>query len=340
MSVPFHLSATHYVTRSVLEIVGSVSIVVICLIHGYNFVKHEIGAEQSKNKQQAKASSILTLLMLLFFALTKFYMTLDFFDIIGGCNPDQLYWAPMLYHIAKACMFSIFIHRLYLVYDKSIYAYNHTLLIIMVIVVWVSSLTFGITEFILSSYLEFTVNAFGSKILVCKVIAHPTVCTMGLGVDIIYTIVTLLTYIIPLRKIGNSLKENYGQEQATKDLKKPAIKVLILSMTAMATSIMAFLISAELATEFIFSVDIPLNCVCVILMVTYYDGIYTKLCCGLIRCVETCENNDKIIEDKTNKTDDVDHTYHDTEFQTRTNMDHDIEMMSQYQSRENTEIQV
>ena len=114
-------------------------------------------------------------------------------------------------------------------------------------------------------------------------------------------------------------------------------------MTALGTSLLAFVISAGLETGMIFSIDVPLNCVCVILMVAYYDRIYTKLCCGIIRCVESCENNTVMeanlaeqVTKPAGNSDAVDHTYHDTEFQTRTNMDHDVEMMSEYHSRDNT----
>ena len=145
----------------------------------------------------------------------------------------------------------------------------------------------------------YNVEVFGHNRVGCSTALSFETLLGSILFDVIETIITLATFIFPMMKIMRSLDQKYGDDYRrsrsnsaniyyNNDLRNPAIRVFVLTMIALLSTILAVLSAILLSTTLFFAIDEPLNCLCVMLMVSYYDNLYSKCCCGVIRCIESC----------------------------------------------------
>ena len=87
-------------------------------------------------------------------------------------------------------------------------------------------------------------------------------------------------------KIMTSLKQSYNESNAnnSKELKTMTINISILTLIALISSLQAKIMSLFIPTNIFYAIDHPLNCLCVMLMMPYYDKLYNILCCGFVKC--------------------------------------------------------
>ena len=112
------------------------------------------------------------------------------------------------------------------------------------------------------------------------------------SVDILNTIILLVSYVGPLLQIMNSLMQQFNGKLYSyngKDLLNPVLEISIIISVATASSVIAHVISVYTETYIVFAIDIPINMSCAMLLAPFYgDGAYQRVCCGLIYTVETC----------------------------------------------------
>ena len=97
-------------------------------------------------------------------------------------------------------------------------------------------------------------------------------------------------------KILNSLNQKYRTNYNKQDLKYPVIKISILTLIASISSLLTHIISILSETETLFFIDIVINCLCLMLMTSYYPNIYKNLCCLMIKCILSCDEQQNKIQ--------------------------------------------
>merc|ERR1712176_894024 len=114
-----------------------------------------------------------------------------------------------------------------------------------------------------------------------------------MGHEIAITTITLIAFMLPLRKLLKNAKLYHNnQEKHTLKFKLAAIKVTILTLTALLSSFGSLVIVGTTSSANIVFFDMTLNVLCIILMTPYYKGWYKKLCCCCIRtCILCCSCN-------------------------------------------------
>ena len=291
---PFIETTEHFIFVAITALIAELLLVTSLITHCCNVYRHKEIADNKKHRSIVDVSmSILTIL-----SMTGFTICIS----IGGpavltCNLLASKLPTIAYNIGKGCMYLVFTLRLHIVYNRSIYAYNTKLLIIYGIWLIITYIFIAIFGFITISTKRYTISLFGDNFIVCN-IPHDFYEILISGImDLSNSLITLIPFIIPIPKIIKSLNEKYTiqSRQMNQDLLHPAIKVLILTMVANITSIFAHVIAALTETVTPFFIDIPINSTCVMLMTLYYDKVYIKLCCGLIKVVGyCCRINNKI----------------------------------------------
>ena len=263
---------------TVIAVCGESVSILLLLTHLFQFIKYEI-LTQSKSNQNSKptvykAISILTIMSVIFFT---FCMT----TLIAKYTCNQLLDKSVSgsYQLAKCCMYLVFILRLYYVFKDSNYAYN-----IKFLYIW--SLSIIVVYLLLTIYGISSTTLYKSHTF-CYKEWQPLYLLGSLLVDVINSIATCLAFVIPLIKTLIRLKKdyNYDTQNTNDDFKYSVTKIVILEGVIVSTSFTAHIIGMITGTDIIFLIDTPFNCLCIMLMTSYYDKLYKKLCCGLIKCM-------------------------------------------------------
>eukprot|EP01084_Bolivina_argentea_P069244 126039_1 len=288
----------HLFIYIIIGVLGDITCMVLLLYHIYQFYKHEVsknGNSKSHPKSTAyKLMSVLTMSTVTFFTLTLIIGTSSHFICI--LSLDKV--TPIIYNIAKCSMYLVFIMRLHYVYNKSKYAYNRRLLEIWSIILIVAEVSFGIYGYLEVFHYNHQFTIFGYDVIVCQKSHGPILLFFTLSFEIINTITTLFAFIRPLIKIMKSLQVNY-ENHTNKELKYPVIKTSILTLVASITTLFAIFVSIITDTDTAFIIDIPFNCLCIMLMTNYYSKWYEKLCCVLIKCISAFYGEQNIEENMT-----------------------------------------
>ena len=230
--------------------------------------------------------------------------------------------AAVVYNLAKTTMYIIFLFRIHMIYYKSKYGYNPKLLIIWAIFMIITQISIGIYGTITFIEIPYSTEMNGKTYNTYNAVLNPMYVLMLLATDIFESIALLLAFIIPLAKILKSLKQ-YDSGKDLQDIKFPAIKVTSLTVIVLVSSLLAHVINFFSQSVTIYTFDIPLNAFCIMLTAPYYNELYRKLCCGVIKCFECCEssNEENIkLQNIMNSGKDITNV-DDTEFETRTAKD-------------------
>eukprot|EP01084_Bolivina_argentea_P013861 25967_1 len=306
----------NFVIYTTLAPIGAIVSVILTIYHFYQWFKREIFIKNEKQKQSSlyKLMFILTLVTLIGFTMAMCLGTINHYLCTSWMHKATV----ITYQPAKCCMYLIFITRLQYIYNKSIYAFNVNLL------KFYAALLIIIYSF-LSIYGSINVDLYvnevdlnGFHIVTCPLSHDLILLILSLSMDVINTVLTLVGFVSPLMKIMKSLEKHYSKNYDNEDLKYPVIKISILTSVASVTTLLTHIISIISATDTAFSIDIPLNCLCIMLMTKYYKKLYKTLCCGLIKCVLLAENKEYIEKNmqqeinQNKKPIDIDDTHYET----------------------------
>eukprot|EP01083_Nonionella_stella_P162717 534402_1 len=261
-------------------VVGTVSFFVcICLIvyHGFITFIHCFVNE----KRYSKMQNILTWIMMIFYLQSGDPQIM--WETWVHCTGTMFRIGCLTYQTAKAMMYCLFVLRLHIVYQNSLYAYNPRLLILWCILIIMLHMFTGIWGTF--NYIENTVqvHAFGRELTSCFPTLDAVFLWGTLALDIINTCVTLSAFIIPLVRLNNALQ--HGNLKQTQKIRYPAVKATILTSVALLSSIGTCILSFSVGSAVFYSFDIPLNLICVMLLGDHYNFIYRSLCCLLIKCM-------------------------------------------------------
>eukprot|EP01084_Bolivina_argentea_P141540 248703_1 len=265
----------------------------LLIIHCAYYYQHEWSSNNAQKPSKfPRVVSILTLFTLLGYAINVTQGTISHFTCTVFI--DKL--SPLIYQSAKCCMYLIFILRIYYVYNQSIYAINIIFLQIYAIILIVIYLSLSFYGYFAGSNHKNSVVLLGYYITACTRHHGDWFLFISLSMDAINTILTIIAFITPLRKIMNSLKQKYRKNFNNENLKYPIIKISILTLFASITSILSHIISILTKTNVAFTIDIPINALCIMLMTSYYPKLYKRLCFVCITLISLFDKTKDIEE--------------------------------------------
>ena len=129
--VPFTQTSTHWILFAIMVPLSAISILMITIYHCHHYSKNELFKTQNNPNELKqlflyKMMSIITVLMLICYAISK---CLDVLPIFSICtNKIANGFSVFTYNAAKGFMYTIFIIRLHITYRNTKYAYNPLLL--------------------------------------------------------------------------------------------------------------------------------------------------------------------------------------------------------------------
>ena len=209
--------------------------------HFYHYYKNEISSNSltttssTKTKKSAihKPISILTIIMICTMSTGPIWGV--FSQIHNLVSPNIIHFACSstglkiygnMYFIAKGCMYLIFIMRLHQIYGSSAFGYKPLILKIMGSTIFCTTLFLCILNIAVVKPAYYTVELFGVTYHNCNSV-YPDYFAMLYGPhEVIVTIITLIMFIRPLRKLLKTVREHGGKgaEKRTFGFKFVAIK--------------------------------------------------------------------------------------------------------------------
>eukprot|EP01084_Bolivina_argentea_P004043 7657_1 len=316
----------YWIGYSILAFIADCTCIFILPYHCYQCYKYEIKAQNSRiaNKNQFyitrsiiyKGMSILTIMLILSYFLLLIFGTIGAFT---ACKYLILYkLIPSTYNFAKLSMYLIYVMRLHLVYNKSVYSYNNTLLIAYSIILIIIGAILSILLFTNTNYYFYEINLFElTTIKGCISVYDSRLMILGLSWDSINSIIATIAFLLPLTKINKALKESYGKQHHNRELRETANKIFILTFISSTSSCFAYIVAVLSEATIIFHIDIIINIICVIFMTRYYPKAYYGMCCVFIKCMDRINSiqtiNNEICNDETN-----DVKIENSQFETRT----------------------
>merc|ERR1719229_1172332 len=163
--------------------------------------------------------------------------------------------APTMYSLAKLCMYAVFVLRIKVVYGNSVFAYNTTMLSLLMAVIVVFSIMF-----IVASWLTVTPLHMEST---CEARWPVGLTESQAFLDLLANVLCCYLFISPLRHLMRAQKE-----ESTERREETYIilrKYCVLSLTAGISTFVMFTLLVIIRMEDIVSIDIVINCFCVMM---------------------------------------------------------------------------
>lgn len=226
----------------------------------------------------APESKILFIMPLLSYSFYEFGLiigALYVFNIgaFNGCK--YVHFTAISYGLGKLWMYHVFIFRIYIVYSDSLFAYNAKLLIIIFIIVTI----WNLFNTIFSAFTLYTYSyEIGHSIYCAATLPFPAAISIIL-LDIIFSILCCYLFVRPLLE----LRRTAGLNNHDGAMRQMVIKYMILTSVAIISTLCIVFIIAATTLSALISIDVVINCVCMMLFNKKYTHYYRILCCGPIK---------------------------------------------------------
>ena len=246
MANSFQETATYFILHMTILITTGFICLFLIIIHIFRYYKNEISEtktatnKHSLNKKRKKTSpinkaiNILTLIMIISMSMgpisnifPNIYLIFNPSSTAMGCHIINNSKDVIVYYIGKICMFLIFILRLHSIYGSSAFAYKPIILKIFAMTITTTMIILCILTVIETKPVWLNFNVFGQKYRNCTTV-FPFYYIVFYGLhEIIVTTITLIMFIIPLRKLLHTIKSNGGSSNKSTHFKfkRVAIKV-------------------------------------------------------------------------------------------------------------------
>eukprot|EP01084_Bolivina_argentea_P068406 124517_1 len=295
----------YWFTTIINGFICSIICIFLLSIHIYKYCKNEIlSRPNSKLKKLPlhKLTSILSLIAVNAFTLPVIFATMlvaidAIFSTQLYCDDIQLKIITGMYQLGKTFMYSVFVLRLYSVYDNTAYAFNKYILSICGSLVVIISLSISISAIYVATPTKYQHKIFNKiKIQCTGTYPHYQLALFAMN-EIIVITVLLYAFISPLRKMLKASKlsdHNYARKKVANSFKFVAIKTSILTLFAMCSSFLSMIIIGTTKSTTIAAEDMIINSICIMLMYTYYSEWYYKCCYCCIKCCEYCQSTNQL----------------------------------------------
>ena len=238
--------------------------------------KHNRSASKASDAEHlSKLVFILPILSYFFYTLTLLLGPLGILNLIS-CNIIA-YLGPPFWIFSKMWMYLVFIYRLFLVYGQSIFKYNVKILIIMTITTIIY--TFGAITLKILTVEPLLVYGINNQIICTRIDKFFFANVIGAIFDIIINTLCCYLFIRPLLK----LKKFPVDDEDIIEISNIILKYVILSFIATLSTVLILIIMAVSKISVFVTVDIVINCICIMLFNKVHHYHYQRLCCGMIR---------------------------------------------------------
>ena len=191
-----------------------------CRYYNAEILKIEDNTKESKNKKILplhREISIVTIIMIISMSIGPIWGVFTYSIIFispssdNSCNHSVTVIYTSMYYIGKGCMYLIFIMRLHSVYGTSAFGYKPLTLKIAAVTVIITTLTLCILTNFDATEQHFDFILFNKKYTHCNV-TYPDHFIVIYGFhEVFVTLITLIMFIIPLRKLLKAVKLYGGQ---------------------------------------------------------------------------------------------------------------------------------
>ena len=271
---------------------GSIIACIITIMHSRN-IYLDLSNNNKTREAQPKLLTFTILISLYLFSIamvTLFISQIALSLLPVSCKAIVLI-VSCSYLFGKMFMYLAFIVRLYILYDSPIFHYN----LFILKIIFILAIVFGTALCILLSLTSEPTTEYGHKhIAFCRADIKPFVAALTGIYDIMFSICTMVAFIVPLRRIIKSTLQSNISEQQKHELTpliEAGIKYSILTIVA-SLSTFLFMVTAGLGLDKApaMPTDFIINMICMVLMTPYYNKskIFEKLCCGIIKCSQCC----------------------------------------------------
>eukprot|EP01084_Bolivina_argentea_P023430 43697_1 len=214
-----------------------------------------------------------------------FYVGLSITGLMSGFSTDEniCYWSivfgTICYSLGKMWMYLVFIYRLHIAFMDSCYEYSWTLISGMMVCVIVYSISLMIIN---TLTLSTQIIHIAQNISICTSKLQFGIVEAAVCFDFIANAICCYLFTRPLILLSKLTKQNNNGGQTT-GIYTVALKCIILTFTAVASTviILAFVAVSGL-TSFV-TIDICINCVVIMLFKQEYSKEYKIICCGFIK---------------------------------------------------------
>ena len=202
--------------------------------------------------------------------------------IIGTCG----------YALAKMFMYLVFIARLKVIWNNSLFAYNYKAINVMAVCIIIYSVSLSIAT-ASSTTGDIVVIEEGKYQCETHVVFGIIECQVFL--DLIANCLCCYLFVKPLKhmlqlegKINPQQKEHSVEQDATYKCLRKSIILTFVAVTS--TAIVLIFMAASGFTAFV-AIDVVINCICIMMFNKHYAKYYHILCCGAMRIAHKCCGN-------------------------------------------------
>ena len=270
--------------KLILWVIETLSILIILGIEMYvYFVSIKMDSKNNDNKNKLKSqknrnlvyhlTNILPIISYMFYGLNGCFVILD----IGNMFSCYLGGVITLtaYMMGKSFMYLLFIYRLHVVYAKSVFKYNQWILVGLLI----SIVSFCVAIIIANAFTLEASSVDINGIRFCGVTIAFPVLAVGAVFDLSITTMCCILFIRPLRtltKMNN--KANYK-------ITKLVYKYALLTFVSVTTTLVVIILIIITDLEAIGSIDIIINCLCLMMFNDYHHKKMFNIICYCPICI-------------------------------------------------------
>ena len=230
-----------------------------------------------------KLMTLFSYLTLTLFILTAITLSLSQYKIFMHYCRQLIVWVSIFYVTAKQFMYLLFLVKLYIVYNGSVFKLKYKFLILMgFICVIVHLITIILFIFYIGINLTFYENMYFA--MHCNSFYPLFVLLIAGSFDVFMTIFFLYSFVAPIRLIISKNTDNDCHE-GSNGLYHIAIKAIILTVVAIVSKLIMLTFLFFTNSLLLGPIDVVINFLCVLFMTPYYkEKYYQYICCVCIKC--------------------------------------------------------
>ena len=261
--------------KLILWSMEGISVFIIFCIEMYVYLKSvKLKINEHKNvsklqphntKKLYHLTNILPMISYLFYGLQGFFVILHITNAlscyIGGLIP--------LYIMGKSFMYLFYIYQLKIIYSQSMFNYNKRILVIL----FISIILYGICISISNALTLKASFIYINGIEYCKRTINGIILASGTVFDLIINIMCFILFIRPLKKLAKI------NEDTNYKIIKLLYKYAILTSVSVGTTFFTYIMVLFSDLEAIASIDIIINCLCLMMFNDYHHKMFNIICC-------------------------------------------------------------
>ena len=205
--------------------------------------------------------------------------------LVNGVKECKIfsYAGPMFYAVGKCFMYFVYIYRIYIVYSDSVFEYSTKILTILFVFVIIYTIGQIIVFIFTGEHSEFD---YPNGDRFCAAYISTANAIGVIIVDMFISVLCTYLFIRPLMLLARINVDN----ERTNALFETVSKFVILTSVSVLTTFFIFGAVVIVGITSLISIDVIINCVCLMFFNQCYDDLFKRVCCGSIRICHSLRN--------------------------------------------------